>query len=123
MFKRWFKKLSVDDEQLRADGIRAWAATVEGAVPIGRAGSRELVRVAGVVENIRVRPREGTPAFEVSLVDGSGSLTAVWLGRRTIQGISLGTRLILKGRIGGDAGHRQMMNPSFEFAARDDEQH
>ena len=123
MFKRWFKRLSVDDAQLRAESIRAWAQTVDGAVSIAETPFREVVRVAGVVENIRVRPREGAAAFEAEMSDGTGTVTAVWLGRRTIQGVSLGSRLVIQGRLGGTPGHRQMMNPSFEFSARDDAEH
>jgi RecG-like helicase len=114
--KRFFKRLSQDQSDLRADSIRAWASSVEGATPIAAVEPRSVARVAGVVENVRVRPREGVPAFEATVDDGTGTVVAVWLGRRAIPGLSLGSRLILEGRVGGGSGRMQMMNPSFEFA-------
>lgn len=117
MFKRLFKRLSQDQADLRADTIRSWADSVEGVTRIDEVEPRSVVRVAGVVENIRLRPREGVPAFEAAVADGTGTLTAVWLGRRSIPGLALGSKLILEGRVGGASGRMQMVNPSFEFAA------
>lgn len=116
MFKRLFKRLSQDEEQLRSDAIRSWAAAVEGVIPIDRAEPRSVARIAGVVENVRVRPREGVPAFEAVVSDGTGTVTAVWLGRRSIPGLGLGSRLVLEGRLGGQRGQMQVVNPSFDFA-------
>ena len=116
MFKRLRQRLSQDRADLRADTIRAWAASVEGVTAIGDADPRSVVRLAGVVENVRVRPREGVPAFEAVVSDGTGTVTAVWLGRRVIPGLALGSRLIIEGRLGGDRDRMQVVNPSFEFA-------
>ena len=123
MFKRLRKRLGQDRAELRADSIRAWSASVEGVTSIGDADPRSVVKIAGVVENVRVRPREGVPAFEAVVADGTGAVTAVWLGRRTIPGLSLGSRLIIEGRLGGNPDRMQVMNPSFEFAAPDEAAH
>jgi hypothetical protein len=73
------------------------------------------VKVAGVVRRITVRPVEGFEALEAVIYDGTGELTAVWLGRRTIPGLLLGSRLVLDGVIGKDKRGLRVVNPTFEF--------
>ena len=35
-------------------------------------------------------PTDGQPTLDVSITDGTGTINAVWTGRRSIGGISLG---------------------------------
>jgi len=116
LFKKAFGRFAQDEGERRAETIREWAAGVPGATAIAEVKPRTVARVAGVVEGIRVRPREGVPAIEAVVTDGSGSVTAVWLGRRTLPGLSLGCRMVLEGRLGGDPRSLQVMNPRYEFA-------
>jgi hypothetical protein len=116
LFKKAFGRFAQDEGERRAESIREWAAGVPGATPIAQAKPRTVATVAGVVEGIRVRPREGVPAIEAVITDGSGSITAVWLGRRMLPGLTLGCRLLLEGRLGGDPQSMQIMNPRYEFA-------
>ena len=115
-FRRFFKRFAVDADEQRAQQIRAWAETVPDVTPIGDAEPRSVARIAGVVQALRVRPREGVQAIEAIITDGSGTVTAVWLGRRSVPGLSLGSKLILEGRLGGDRARLHVMNPQFEFA-------
>lgn len=119
MFKRLFKRLSQDETDRRALTIRAWAETVSGVTLIADARSRNVVCIAGVVEGLTVRSREGVPAFEAKVSDGTGSITAVWLGRRTIPGVTFGARVVLTGRLGGEPSRMQLMNPTFEFSPQE----
>ena len=119
MFKRLFKRLSQDEDERRASDIRAWAQSIPGVTPIDRAQPRSVVRLAGVVDGVRVRPREGVQAFEALIGDGTGTVTAVWLGRRTIPGLTIGARLVIEGRLGGSASKLQVMNPTYELAPQD----
>ena len=48
--------------------------------------------VVGEVRTMSLRPRVDVPALDVELWDGSGALHLVWLGRRSIPGISPGIR-------------------------------
>jgi RecG-like helicase len=116
---RFFKRLRQDESERRAESIRAWASTVPGTTPIAAAKTRDIARVAGVVEGLRVRPREGVPAIEAVIQDGTGQVTAVWLGRRQISGLTLGARVVVEGRLAGDQMRLQMMNPKTEFAPQD----
>lgn len=116
IFRKAFGRFTQDEDERRAATIKEWASAVPGATLISDAKPRTVARVAGVVEGIRVRPREGVPAIEAVVTDGSGSVTAVWLGRRTLPGLTLGCKLILEGRLGGGPQQMQVMNPRYEFA-------
>jgi hypothetical protein len=120
MVRRFFKRLVQDESVRRSEVIRAWASQIPGTTLIADAAPREVARIAGVVEGLRVRPREGVPAIEAVIGDGSGQLTAVWLGRRQISGLTLGARVVVEGRLGGDTMRLQLMNPVTEFAPQED---
>lgn len=116
MFKRLFKRLSQDATELRAGSIRAWCDSLSGVTHIEDAQPRSVARIAGVVEGLRLRPREDAPAIEAVLTDGTGKITVIWLGRRSIPGVRLGSRLIVQGMIGSARDHLHVINPTYEFA-------
>jgi len=74
---------------------------------------RQQVRVVGRVRSIRVQPRVNVPTMECTLVDGTGGITVVFLGRRTVAGIRLGTRMIVEGRAGSHHGKLAVLNPDY----------
>ena len=76
---------------------------------------RKAVRVAGEIRSVRIVPRAGAPALEVVIHDGRGALTAVFLGRRKILGISPGRRLILEGVVAIAGRNLQMFNPIYRL--------
>jgi hypothetical protein len=74
---------------------------------------RTEVRVGGEVRSVRMVPRAGAPALEVTISDGRGSATAVFLGRRKIAGIVPGRRIGVEG-IAGRTGNRfLLLNPLY----------
>ncbi|MFN2590573.1 MAG: OB-fold nucleic acid binding domain-containing protein [Actinomycetota bacterium] len=107
--------MTESDEDRLAGELRTWAATVDGTVRIADAPTRTRVKIAGVVRRITVRPVEGFEALEAVVYDGTGELSAVWLGRRSIPGLLLGSRLILEGVIGRERTRLRVVNPEFEF--------
>ena len=109
--------MAESDEERLAEELRDWAATIEGTVRIKEAPVRKRVKVAGMVRRITVRPVEGFEALEAVIYDGTGELTAVWLGRRSIPGLLLGSRLVLQGVVGRERGASRVVNPEFEFAS------
>lgn len=119
--KRMMQRLRQDAGERRSATIREWCEAQPGITLIGDAEPRSLVRVAGVVEALRVRPRKGVPQIEAQIADGTGSATAIWHGRRSIPGLALGVRMIIEGRLGGRAGAYEIMNPVFEFGQRQGE--
>ena len=117
LFGRLRRGLTETDEQRLAEEIRGWADTVPDSVRLADCPSREPVTVAGVVRRITVIPAQGGEALEAVVFDGTGEVTVVWMGRRTIPGLNLGTRLILRGVLGDTRSGRRIVNPTFEFAA------
>ncbi len=117
-FRRFFRRMAESDEQRYAEEIEAWAAKIPETVRIRDAPTRSKVRLAGVVRRITVRPLEGEESLEAVLYDGTGEVTVVWMGRRSIHGLNLGTRLVVEGFLAEKlhAG-RRVVNPSFEFTA------
>jgi hypothetical protein len=115
-FRRFFGRMSESDEQRYAEEIQGWASTVPGSVRIADAPTRDRSKLAGVVRRITVRPLEGHESLEALLYDGTGEVTVVWMGRRSIPGLGLGTRLIVDGMLGEQRGERRLVNPTFEFS-------
>jgi hypothetical protein len=55
---------------------------------------------------------------EAELWDGSGFITLIWLGRRSIRGITTGRALIAQGRLTrGPADQPTLFNPRYELLA------
>jgi OB-fold nucleic acid binding protein len=86
-----------------------------GAVPVSELPDRELVRVAGTLRTVTLRPRAGVPALVAELYDGSGSINLVWLGRRQIPGIEPGRAMIACGRVTRDHEQPVIFNPRYEL--------
>jgi RecG-like helicase len=114
--RRSLRRMAESDEQRLAEEIREWASTIPGTTRIADAPMRSRAKVAGVVRRITVRPVEGNESLEALISDGTGEVEVVWMGRRSIPGLSLGTRVVVDGVIGTLRGHRRMVNPTFEFS-------
>ena len=117
-FNRIVNRLTESDESRLAEETRSWACTVPGAVPIAEAPLRSPVRIAGEVRRITVFPMEGNESLEAVLSDGTGEVTVVFMGRRVMPGLNLGTRVVVEGVTGEQRdGTRRMVNPRFEFSS------
>jgi len=117
-FRRWLERLNESDELRLAEELRAWTGSLPGVVHVAEAPLRNRVKLAGVVRRISVRPVKGFDAFEVVLTDGTGDAAALWIGRRSIPGVTLGSRLVVEGMLGeGEPGQKRIVNPAFEFVS------
>ena len=76
---------------------------------------RKPVRVGGEVRSIRIVPRAGADALEATITDGHGVLTAVFLGRRKILGISPGRRVFLEGVVAKDGSTQRDVQPALRI--------
>jgi hypothetical protein len=109
-------RLSQSDEARLAEETQAWAAAaVLDSVRVAAAVPRTKVKLAGVVRRITVRPVHGFDALQIQLYDGTGDATVLWLGRRSIPGLTLGSRLVVEGMLGLEQGQRRIVNPTYEF--------
>jgi RecG-like helicase len=107
--------LSESDETRLAAEVRGWSEKVPGSVRIAQARGRERVKLAGVVNRITVFPTEGNESLEALVSDGTGEVTVVFMGRRSIPGLSLGTKLTVEGVLGEKRGRPRLVNPRFEL--------
>ncbi len=76
---------------------------------------RQRVRIGGEVKSVRIVPRAGADALEVQVTDGHGTVTAVFLGRRKIAGLSPGRKLVMEGLTVRDGRRRLLYNPVYEL--------
>jgi len=85
--------------------------------PIGSVSWRQRVRVRGRVRSLRVQPWSGIQTVECVLIDETGGLSVVFLGRRSLPGISLGRIMEVEGMLGQHRGYLAMVNPHYELVA------
>ena len=113
--RKFVDRLTKPTEQVDRERLEQWC-TSTGCPALDELEVRKPVRVGGEVRSIRIVPRAGADALEATITDGHGVLTAVFLGRRKILGISPGRRVFLEGVVTKDGPMRVMYNPLYEFA-------
>ena len=86
--------------------------------PILEARWRDHLRIAGQVRSMRVLSQHDSPTLELVLVDDSGAMSIVFLGRRAIAGIEVGTHLEAAGTVGVVRNRLAMLNPSYTLLGR-----
>jgi len=84
-------------------------------IPVVEATWRSHVKVAGRVRSVRVQPRVGVPTLECTLIDDTGGITLVFLGRRKVPGITCGRRLVAEGTVGEHHGRLAILNPMYDL--------
>ena len=114
LFRRLISRLTADPDELDAEELQA-AIPAQGAIPIAQCQDREAVCVLGTLRTVTFRPRAGVPALQAELWDGTGTVTVVWLGRRTIPGIDPGRAVKVRGRVTLLRGQRAIYNPVYEL--------
>jgi RecG-like helicase len=112
-----FKKLStsvVDEDHAR---LREFCLGTPHTTPIGEMVERTVATVVGEISTLRIVPRAGSPTLQATITDGTGSMTAVWTGRRRIAGVAPGKRLVIEGRgaATGPNGRLEILNPRYEL--------
>jgi hypothetical protein len=101
-FRRFLDRLTETDEARLSAEIREWADSVPGSVRIASAPMRERVRIAGIIRRMTVFPLKDNESLR-------------FMGRRTIAGLGLGTKIVVEGVIGEQHGVVQMLNPQLEL--------
>jgi len=113
--RKFVDRLTKPTDQIDREHLAEWCANA-GLTALDDVEIRHPVRVGGEVRSIRIVPRAGADALEATISDGRGVLTAVFLGRRKILGISPGRRVFLEGVVTNDGTAKVMYNPLYEFA-------
>jgi len=101
----------VDHERLRRR-FQSVSPTTIAEMPC-----RQHAQVAGEVRRLRTAPRNGVPALEVVLSDGTGDAIAIFTGRRSIPGIESGRSMIVEGVARDERGRRVLLNPAYTLLA------
>ena len=114
-FGNLIERLARPPEEIRGENLRHWATSIEGTTSIADVAARERTRVAGVIKNIRIDPREGRGSIEATIIDGSGSIIAKWLGRHSLSGIRLGVGIVMEGIPGQQEDDLVILNPEYEL--------
>jgi hypothetical protein len=107
------------DGELRTDH-GGFDAPSDGPLPpgvtlIADARARVRARFEGDVRRIRIHSLAAVPTLELQLDDGSGRISALFMGRRGISGIECGRRLAIEGTpVAGERG-LTLYNPAYEL--------
>ena len=99
-------------------GQQAEALCEPLATLIADTQARQRVCVCGKVVRMTARPTAGQPALAVSISDETGTVTAVWTGRRAIGGITLGRRIAIDGVPVMHGDHLEFTNPGYTLLPR-----
>lgn len=86
-----------------------------GSTPIGQLQWRQRARIRGRVQSMRVKPWADVATLECLVLDESGGVLVVFLGRGRIPGIRLGCLLEAEGMVGESRGYLAILNPEFEL--------
>ena len=113
-FKKIVDRLTKPTEELDREQLTEFCdarslTAMDGLEP------RRPVRVGGEVRSVRIVPRAGAPALEVTVTDGRGSVVAVFLGRRKIAGLSPGRKIALQGVVARQGNRSMITNPAYEI--------
>jgi RecG-like helicase len=99
------------------DGDDGASLGVAGTVPIIDAHWRDRVTVGGRVRSLRVAPLHDSPTVEIVLVDDTGAISVVFLGRRSVAGVEVGTRMTVEGMVGVHKSRLAILNPTYHLLA------
>ncbi len=111
------KRLSQTTDDVEHERLQSRFANLD-LVPLADMPCRTRVKVVGEIMVERIRPRSGIPAYEVVVSDGTGEVVAIFTGRHTVKGMTMGCAVILEGVAHQEHGRRVMLNPGYTLLPR-----
>lgn len=120
IFSRTSKQLEIDSSiKVKAAFDHLGHQALGGVIPIADVKWREKVKVAGRVKALRVQPwADQIASLELTLADQTGAITVVFLGRRTLGGVNLGTHLVVEGMTSEHHRLLTILNPAYQLLPR-----
>ena len=112
--RKAMERLRTPVDELDRKALREYCDRL-GVTPMDKISPRTPISVAGEIRTVRIVPRAGAPALEVTVSDGRGAVVAVFLGRRKLAGMSPGRRVFLNGFVGVDGRRLLIYNPEYEL--------
>jgi DNA/RNA endonuclease YhcR with UshA esterase domain len=80
---------------------------------IADAPMRCPVVVGGEIKRVLIAPHNGMPTLEIVVGDGTGTIVAMFTGRRNIAGLEHGRAVVLEGVAHEVKGKRVILNPAY----------
>ena len=120
LFSRNSKRLEAESSaKTKASFDALGREALHGVIQISDVKWRENVRVAGRVKALRVQPwADQVASLELTLADETGGITVVFLGRRTLGGVNLGTHLVVEGMTSEHHRLLTILNPAYQLLPR-----
>ena len=112
--RRRLHQLTADETELEDAELQDQVSAV-GAESVSACRGGESVCVAGTIRSVTLKSLAGAPSLEAEVYDGSGSVVAVFLGRRRIPGIEAGRSIVLRGRLTSQDHRPTIFNPRYEL--------
>ena len=94
---------------------RAPVVDTDNVRPIEDVRWRDRVRIRGSVRSVRLAPQRDTPTLECVVDDGTGTLLIVFLGRREVAGVGVGSKVEVTGTVGVHQNRLAILNPSYQL--------
>ena len=91
------------------------AARVAGTDRAADCACGDIGTILGRICTVTYGTEHSDLGVSAEIYDGSGYVQAVWLGRRSIPGITTGRCVQVTGRITDSEGQRTMFNPRYEL--------
>jgi hypothetical protein len=120
LFSNSAKRLEKErSERVKRQFAELGARSLSGVIPIAEVKWREKVKVAGRVKALRVQPwADQVASLELTLADQTGGITVVFLGRRTLGGVELGSHMVVDGMTSEHHRLLTILNPSYQLLPR-----
>lgn len=109
--QRWL--MTGEDDYVAATLQAEYGET--GVSTIATCQPGDPVDIVGTVHSVTVLPRTHAPRFEIQVYDGTGVMNVVWLGRRHMNGIEPGRRIVIHGRLTCTNDRPVVFNPRYEL--------
>lgn len=116
-FIRWRKRKAParGGAQQRVDETSAPLRSI-AVESISSCNERKRADIAGVV--IEVHSAEEPPTYTAKLDDGTGQITLVWVGRKSVPGLVVGSQVNAQGTVSKAAdGSLRILEPRFSLRA------
>ncbi|GGM12038.1 OB-fold nucleic acid binding domain-containing protein [Nakamurella endophytica] len=111
---RWFKKLTADDAAVEADELSS-EVDASGCQHAAGCWQGQRVSVLGRLRTVDLRPTDALATLVAELYDGTDTVQLIWLGRRSIPGVSTGRTVKATGRLAVKDGRKTIYNPEYEL--------
>ncbi len=114
-WRRVFRRLASSNDDLVSEDLSRQAETA-GAQTISGTQIRQRVHLRGAIHSITLSPESENRRLEAELIDGTGSVTIIWMGRRIIPGIEVGRTIDVRGTLTVSDGRRVIFNPAYDIS-------